>query len=136
MLRDARIVVTGAAGRVGFPISRRLEKTVSLIVFAIWRTAASNRPTDRPMEIHFRLLSPLNRGSSTCRESWTDSTPGSPDTADETVEMTAGDTITMPLRVIHNAVNLGDTPAVLAIAFSSEARKVIEIDEVIGVQAD
>ena len=39
------------------------------------------------------------------------------------VEMSAGDTITIPPNVVHNARNVGAAPAVLAIAFSSADRQ-------------
>jgi quercetin dioxygenase-like cupin family protein len=39
------------------------------------------------------------------------------------VEMNEGDTITIPIGLGHNARNVGDTDAVLLIAFSSADRK-------------
>lgn len=41
------------------------------------------------------------------------------------VEMQAGDTVSIPTGVIHNAVNIGDEDAVLAISFSTADRKVV-----------
>lgn len=42
---------------------------------------------------------------------------------DEEITMTAGDVITIPIGVVHNAINIGDEPAELAIAFTSAHRK-------------
>lgn len=44
---------------------------------------------------------------------------------DVTVEMKAGDTVSIPKGVYHNATNIGDTKAVLAISFDSAWREVI-----------
>lgn len=44
---------------------------------------------------------------------------------DRTVEMEAGDTVSIPAGVRHNARNLGITDAVLAISFSSADRQVV-----------
>jgi quercetin dioxygenase-like cupin family protein len=44
---------------------------------------------------------------------------------DVTVEMTAGDTVSIPAGVHHNATNIGKDDAILAISFSSAQRKVI-----------
>jgi quercetin dioxygenase-like cupin family protein len=44
---------------------------------------------------------------------------------DQTVRMTAGDTISIPAGVVHNARNIGDDQAVFLIAFSSADRQVI-----------
>jgi quercetin dioxygenase-like cupin family protein len=44
---------------------------------------------------------------------------------DRTVEMSAGDTVSIPTGVPHNARNIGDEDAVLAISFSSADRKVV-----------
>jgi quercetin dioxygenase-like cupin family protein len=41
------------------------------------------------------------------------------------VEMTAGDTVSIPMGVRHNARNIGTEDAVLAISFSSAHREVI-----------
>lgn len=41
----------------------------------------------------------------------------------ESVELAAGDTITIPPHLPHNATNIGDDDAILAIAFSSADRK-------------
>ena len=41
------------------------------------------------------------------------------------VEMTAGDTVSIPTGVRHNARNIGTEDAVLAISFSSAHREVI-----------
>jgi quercetin dioxygenase-like cupin family protein len=42
---------------------------------------------------------------------------------DETVRMVAGDTISIPTCIMHNARNTGDGPAVLFICFSSATRE-------------
>lgn len=44
---------------------------------------------------------------------------------DRTVEMAAGDTVSIPTGVLHNARNIGSEDAVLAISFSSADRKVV-----------
>lgn len=44
---------------------------------------------------------------------------------DKTVEMSAGDTVSIPSGVVHNAANIGQEDAVLAISFSSAYRVVI-----------
>lgn len=44
---------------------------------------------------------------------------------DRTVEMSAGDTVSIPTGVLHNARNIGTEDAVLAISFSSADRKVV-----------
>ncbi len=44
---------------------------------------------------------------------------------DRTVEMSAGDTVSIPTGVIHNARNLGNEDAVLDISFSSADRQVV-----------
>lgn len=44
---------------------------------------------------------------------------------DKSVEMGPGDVVTIPLGVKHNARNIGDEPAVLAISFSSAFRRVV-----------
>lgn len=44
---------------------------------------------------------------------------------DRTVEMQAGDTVSIPTGVPHNATNIGDGDAVLSISFSSADRKVV-----------
>lgn len=44
---------------------------------------------------------------------------------DKTVEMSAGDTVSIPSGVVHNAANIGTEDAVLAISFSSAYRVVI-----------
>ena len=41
------------------------------------------------------------------------------------IEMKAGDTITIPAHLPHRARNIGDTPAVLTIVFSSAQRETI-----------
>jgi quercetin dioxygenase-like cupin family protein len=41
------------------------------------------------------------------------------------VEMSAGDTITIPLGIAHNARNIGNDEAVMIISFSSAQRKVV-----------
>jgi quercetin dioxygenase-like cupin family protein len=43
--------------------------------------------------------------------------------ADESVEMTAGDTLVVPSGVMHNAVNTGDTDADMIVAYSSGTRE-------------
>jgi quercetin dioxygenase-like cupin family protein len=43
----------------------------------------------------------------------------------EPVEMEEGDTVTVPPNVWHNAVNIGDTEAVLIIAFTSAHRETV-----------
>ena len=43
---------------------------------------------------------------------------------DEEYEMTAGDTLSIPAGVVHNARNIGDEPAVLTLTFSSAYREV------------
>ena len=42
-----------------------------------------------------------------------------------TVEMNAGDTVSIPQGVLHNAKNIGTTDAVLAISFSSAYREAV-----------
>ena len=42
---------------------------------------------------------------------------------DQAVEMSTGDTISVPQELVHNATNIGDTDAVLFICFSSADRK-------------
>lgn len=44
---------------------------------------------------------------------------------DRTVEMGEGDTVTIPTGMLHNATNIGDVDAVLAISFSSADRQVV-----------
>lgn len=44
---------------------------------------------------------------------------------DKTVEMRAGDTVSIPQGVKHNATNIGTEDAVLAISFSSADRQVV-----------
>ncbi len=44
---------------------------------------------------------------------------------DRTVEMGEGDTVTIPTGMLHNATNIGEVDAVLAISFSSADRKVV-----------
>jgi quercetin dioxygenase-like cupin family protein len=44
---------------------------------------------------------------------------------DETVRMMAGDTISIPANVVHNATNVGEEEAVMVISFSSADRKAI-----------
>ena len=44
---------------------------------------------------------------------------------DENIEMTAGDTIMISAGIAHNARNIGDEEAVLAIAFSTGERKAV-----------
>lgn len=44
---------------------------------------------------------------------------------DKTVEMGAGDTVSIPMGVKHNAKNIGTEDAVLAISFSSADRQVV-----------
>ena len=44
---------------------------------------------------------------------------------DVTVEMGPGDTVSIPKGVLHNATNIGEGPAVMAISFSSPWREVI-----------
>ena len=41
------------------------------------------------------------------------------------IEMQPGDTVTIPANVWHQAVNVGDEPAVLFIAFSSADRQTV-----------
>jgi quercetin dioxygenase-like cupin family protein len=43
--------------------------------------------------------------------------------SDMAVEMCKGDTISVPQDILHNATNIGDTEAVLFIAFSSADRE-------------
>jgi len=43
----------------------------------------------------------------------------------KTVEMSAGDTVSIPQGVHHNATNIGDEPALLAISFSTAWREVM-----------
>lgn len=45
-----------------------------------------------------------------------------------TVEMNAGDTVSIPQGVLHNAVNIGTADAVLAISFSSAYREAVGYD--------
>lgn len=47
---------------------------------------------------------------------------------DETVRMTAGDTISIPQGVFHNARNVGPDTAVFVISFSSPDRQVVGED--------
>lgn len=42
-----------------------------------------------------------------------------------TVEMEAGDTVSIPQGVLHNATNIGDTDAVLSISFNSAYREAV-----------
>lgn len=42
--------------------------------------------------------------------------------ADESIEMTAGDTIVVPPGVMHNAINTGDTDADMIVAYSKGNR--------------
>ncbi len=42
-----------------------------------------------------------------------------------TVEMAAGDTVSIPQGVLHNATNIGDTDAVLGISFNSAYREAV-----------
>jgi quercetin dioxygenase-like cupin family protein/type 1 glutamine amidotransferase len=42
-----------------------------------------------------------------------------------TVEMEAGDTVSIPQGVLHNATNIGDTDAVLGISFNSAYREAV-----------
>jgi quercetin dioxygenase-like cupin family protein len=42
-----------------------------------------------------------------------------------TVDMGPGDTVSIPKGVLHNATNIGETPAVMAISFSSPWREVV-----------
>lgn len=44
---------------------------------------------------------------------------------DESAEMNAGDTITVPAGIPHNAVNIGDGEAIMMITFSSSERLTI-----------
>lgn len=44
---------------------------------------------------------------------------------DRTVEMSEGDTVTIPTGMLHNAENIGNVDAVLTISFSSADRKVV-----------
>ena len=44
---------------------------------------------------------------------------------DEDVIMEAGDAITVNTDIVHNARNIGETEAVLSIAFSSANRKTV-----------
>jgi quercetin dioxygenase-like cupin family protein len=44
---------------------------------------------------------------------------------DRTVEMHAGDTVSIPAGVMHNAKNIGNEEAKLAISFSSADRQVV-----------
>lgn len=44
---------------------------------------------------------------------------------DDEAELTSGDTITIPVGVVHNARNLGDTNALLLICFSSADRETV-----------
>lgn len=44
---------------------------------------------------------------------------------DETFQMSAGDTVSIPMGTLHNARNLGDEQAALFIAFSSADRQTI-----------
>lgn len=41
------------------------------------------------------------------------------------IEMTTGDTITIPPNITHNARNIGDLDAVLLVVFSSAERQVV-----------
>ena len=43
----------------------------------------------------------------------------------KTVKMSAGDTITIPMGIAHNARNIGTEDAVMIISFSSAHRKVV-----------
>lgn len=45
-----------------------------------------------------------------------------------TVEMNAGDTVSIPQGVLHNAINVGDQDAVLAISFSTAFREAVGYD--------
>ena len=42
--------------------------------------------------------------------------------SDESIEMTAGDTLVVPPGVMHNAVNIGDTNADMIVSYSSGTR--------------
>ena len=42
-----------------------------------------------------------------------------------TVEMNAGDTVSIPQGVLHNATNIGTVDAVLGISFSSAYREAV-----------
>lgn len=44
---------------------------------------------------------------------------------DEYVEMTAGDTISIPMGAIHNATNIGDETCELLICFDTAERQVV-----------
>ncbi len=44
---------------------------------------------------------------------------------DQTVSMSAGDTISIPRGVLHNAHNTGTTEAIFVISFSSADRRVV-----------
>ncbi len=44
---------------------------------------------------------------------------------DQTIEMSAGDTISIPSGVLHNARNVGADEAVFVISFSSAEREVV-----------
>ncbi len=45
--------------------------------------------------------------------------------SEEDVELSAGDTITIPAGILHQANNVGDEEAVLMIAYSSSEREVV-----------
>lgn len=47
---------------------------------------------------------------------------------DDDVEMSVGDTISIPAGVVHNAQNVGDVPANLAITFSTADRQVVNVE--------
>lgn len=44
---------------------------------------------------------------------------------DEVVEMTPGDTISIPANVVHNATNIGEGEAIMVISFSSADRQTV-----------
>ena len=44
---------------------------------------------------------------------------------DDEAELATGDTITIPVGVVHNARNIGDTDALLLICFSSADRETV-----------
>lgn len=47
---------------------------------------------------------------------------------DDYVLMSAGDTISIPAGVVHNAENVGSTPARMAITFSTADRQVVSVE--------
>ncbi len=44
---------------------------------------------------------------------------------DEIVEMTAGDTVSIPMGAIHNAINIGDEECELLITYNTAKRQVV-----------